>query len=193
LSPERYIRFGSFKSGWLLSLPQAKVTKQFSSIAGGFICLASCGLASRMREAVVEAKNHGSSLGLAGPMTGCRETLPFVAPKAGQVSGGGSVGGVHYKKVVRHAPARRAFGRAEVCRHRVQDILTRLYLQLARHPKMCHHHAKRLVATAGLVATAAFDWAFAPQGEALAIAQSLQGPFRLAPLHELGPGKHSFA
>src|ERR1700722_9201875 len=76
LSPERYIRFGSFKSGWLLSLPQAKVTKLFSSIAGGFICLASCGLASRMREAVVEAKNHGSSLGLAGPMTGCRETLP---------------------------------------------------------------------------------------------------------------------
>lgn len=103
------------------------------------------------------------------------------------------MGGVHYKKVVRHALARRAFGRAEVCRHRVQDILACLYLRLARHPKMRQHHAKRLLATAGLVAAAVFDRAFAPQGEDLAIAQLLQNLFRPEPRNESRPGEHSFA
>ncbi len=96
-------------------------------------------------------------------------------------------------KIERHVLPRLEFGRAEIARRRVQDVLPRAPLHRVRHAAEGAPQADFGVATAGLVTAAGAMRAVPPEREGVAIAPLLQNFLGLEPRRELRRRQFRFA
>ena len=96
-------------------------------------------------------------------------TQPLQLPDSVPV--GGAV-----EKIARHAPPRRAFGPAEICRRRRQNVPLRSPLQFARHGVERARQASLPIAAAGAIAQARFARAIPPQPEGVAVTPVVAAP-----------------